>query len=242
MSAAPERRRPLLCALLVVLPLTLAAADAKNWIDQLLEFAGIAASPGAMKADSEPVSSGDIWIADLGGAAGRRLTSDGGYAWPVFMPGDRALLALRRGALVQLPLEGGASSSLIDTAGIRKLVGFNRQDRDRVLVLSPDPDHPLQVLSLAKQRLDPLPYDDRDPSQHRVLRNLEGQARVYDGLRLSVEQESKEELEGPRTWTEVYVSQTGGAPRRVSACECDNCGQPSLSDSGRLVVYVRQAR
>ncbi len=243
MPAGPERRRFLPLGLLAAFLFAAQAGHADNWLDRLLEFTGVAASPGAMKGDDERISGGDIWIADIEGRSPRRITLDpGGYTWPVFMPGDGALLALRGSALVRIPLDGGVPGPLFEVGGVRKLIGFSRQHADLVLALGSDRDHPLQVLSLAAKRLEPLPYDDHDPSQRRLLRHLDGQERKYDGTRLFVQEESKEEMEGTRTWTDVYASRDGGAPRRISACEGDRCGQPSLSRSGGWVVYVREAR
>lgn len=242
MRADLERRSVLTRALLLAVPLLAGrTAAAKGWLDEILEYTGIAASPGTMKGDSDAMPGGEIWIADLARETNRRVTPDGGYSWPVFMPGDTALLALLRGAAVEVPLSGAAPRTLGGIAGVRKLIGFNRQDHDRVLVLTADRDHPVQVLSIDQKSLQPLPYDDHDPSQHRLMRHLEGQERVYGDRRLYVREESKEDLEGVRTWTEVYASQGSGA-RRISACGGDSCGQPSLSASGELVAYIRTQR
>ena len=215
------------------------AASAESWLDRVLQFSGIAASPGAMKGDSDAPPAGDVWITDHAGGGVRRLTRDHGYRWPVFMPGDGALLALREEQLVRIPVDGEAPSPLFQVAGIRKLIGFDRQDPYSVLVLTVDRGRPMQVLSLNRKSSEPLPYDAQDPSQRRLLRHREGQERGYGNVRVYVREESREDLEGVRKWTDVYMSRADAAPRRITACEGNDCGQPSLSPSGGLVAYVR---
>ena len=63
-------------------------------VARLLSFLGISATPSQMKAP-DALTVGDIWIADAGRNARARLTSDGGYSWPVFDPGGQRILALR---------------------------------------------------------------------------------------------------------------------------------------------------
>lgn len=225
--------------LVVSLLLVVHAASAESWLDRVLQFTGIAASPGAMKGDSDASPAGDIWITDLASGGTRRLTREHGYRWPVFMPGDAALLALREEQLVRIPVDGGAPSPLFQVTGIRKLIGFDRQDPDSVLVLTVDRGRPLRVLSLNRKSSEALPYDAQDPSQRRLLRHLEAQERVYGDVRVYVREESREDLEGVRRWTDVYMSRADAAPRRITACEGNDCGQPSLSPSGGLVAYVR---
>src|SRR4029450_2674 len=47
----------------------------------VLKFAGISATPSAMKASEEDLT-GDLWVFDLTSSASRRITRSGGYRSP----------------------------------------------------------------------------------------------------------------------------------------------------------------
>ena len=98
-------------------------------VARLISFLGISATPSQMKAP-DALTVGDIWIADAGRNARARLTSDGGYSWPVFDPGGERILALRGSEVLEIPLAGGPPRRLASAAGITKLIGFERARRN----------------------------------------------------------------------------------------------------------------
>ena len=53
--------------------------------------------------------------------------------------------------------------------------------------------------------------------------------------------ETKEGLAGAVEWRDVYLKREGRDTVNVSNCDGVNCGQPSLSPSGRWVVYIKSA-
>jgi hypothetical protein len=124
------------------------AAPASELVGQLLSFFGISATPSQMKAPDVLVI-GDIWIVDASRDARTQLTRDGGYSWPVFDPNGARILTLKRTDLFEIPLDGGGARRLMPVPGIVKLIGFDREQADRVLVLRADPNAEIAILSLA---------------------------------------------------------------------------------------------
>ena len=65
--------------------------------------------------------------------------------------------------------------------------------------------------------------------------------RVYGDTKVYVRTESKSDMAGSVGWTDVYLKQGNNSPLNVSRCDGVNCGQPSLSNDGRQVVFVKAA-
>ncbi|HKX29091.1 MAG TPA: hypothetical protein VJ302_15460, partial [Blastocatellia bacterium] len=59
------------------------------------------------KQADEGAFAGDLWIVNLETRAARRITRTGGYRSPIFLAGDRKLLALKGEDLIEIPVEGG---------------------------------------------------------------------------------------------------------------------------------------
>ena len=137
-------------------------APASDLVAKLLSFFGISATPSQMKAP-DVLMIGDIWIVDVGRDARTQLTSDGGYSWPVFDPGAPRILALKGSDLFEIPLGGSGARRLMSVPGTVKLIGFDREQADRVLVLRAEPNAEIAVLALATGQVTALAYD-----QHRA--------------------------------------------------------------------------
>jgi len=54
-----------------------------------------------------------------------------------------------------------------------------------------------------------------------------------------VKRQTKQALSGTVEWTDVFRKMGSGEPVDVSRCDGVNCGQPSLSQTGRLLVFVK---
>ena len=207
---------------------------------RLLRFSGIADNPSTLKGP-EQGASGQIWLADIGSQRARGLTAEGGYRSPVFMAGRTNILALNGSDIVRLPVGGGAAQRLYTIKGISKLVGFNRDAPDQLLVLTEDSLAKPSVgwLSVKTGKILPIPYDPASSEDQRMLEHVRGWDRTYGGTRVYVDKLSKPSLGGrPVEWTEVFLKADAGKPINVSQGEDVDCGQPSLSADGRLLVFV----
>ena len=211
---------------------------ADSLLDRIMRVLGISATPSQMKGDSD-VSAGQIWIADLERDTRTALTTDFDYRWPVYESTGEAIVALRGESLVAIPTKNGQVKTLHDIPGVEKLVGFDGEDPDKLLVVLDKEAAPLALLSLKTGELTLLPYDPKSKEHRLMLSHVRGQERVYGTAHVYVKTESKLGLEGELEWGEVYLQQGESTPRDVSKGDGVNCDQPSLSPNARAVVYVR---
>lgn len=212
---------------------------------ELLAFLGISATPSQMKGPNDDGAAGDIWAVNLRSNARQQLTHDGCCRWPVFDPAGDRVLALSGETIVGVPLGGGSYQPVREVPGIVKLVGFDRESADRLLILHEVTQSQIEigVLSLSTGQIANIPYDPNSPVDRLVLAHLRGEERVYDDVRLYQKDETGLSLTGSLgEWTDVYLKQGQEPPRDISTCAGADCGQPSLSSDGTKVVFIRRSR
>lgn len=208
---------------------------------KVLRVSGIAQSPSTLKGPGDEVTRGTVWIADLASGRTRKMTSSGGFRSPVFVPKENDILALKGSNAVRVRLADGEVTNLFAVTGVAKLVGFSEDDADKVLVVSRDSSgHPgVAFLSISSGRLEALVYDAASSDDRHMVEHLSGWSRQYGETVVYVDQQTKSGLAGTLSWADVFLKQGGGAARDVSNCDGTNCGQPSLSADGKLVVFVK---
>jgi len=224
----------------VSLGLSLQKKKESFW-QRLLRFAGISATPSAQKAPDDGAIAGDIWLVRVDSADRLRLTNDGGYRSPIFLKGDKSILALKGHDVVKLAFTGGTPNRLFNLKAAVKLVGVNADDPDSILILLEGQDgHPvLGVLSLKSGQVTKMSPDGEDQEFRRALAHAQGWERVYGTTRVYVKNEVKNDLAGSLEWSDVYLKHSKTEPKNLSQSDGINCGQPSLSQDGRHVVYIK---
>jgi hypothetical protein len=75
-----------------------------------------------------------------------------------------------------------------------------------------------------------------------MVENLEGWTRTYGDKRIYVQRQAKQALSGTVEWSDVFLEGGGQDPVNVSRCDGADCGQPSLSADGRLLIFVKSDR
>lgn len=213
----------------------------QSFWQRLLRFAGISATPSAQKAPDDGATAGDIWLVRVNSSDKLRLTNDGGYRSPIFLTGDKSILALKGNDVVKLALTGGSPNRLFNLKGAVKLVGLNMDDPNSILILLEDPDrHPaLGLLSLKSGQVTEMSPEGDDREFRRALAHAQGWERVYGTAKVYVKTEVKNDLAGSLEWSDVYLKHSETEPKNLSQCDGINCGQPSLSQDGRHVVYIK---
>ena len=213
-----------------------------SFTEKLLKFFGISDSPSTLKAPGDEVTSGELWLGDLDSKTTRALTSSTGYRSPVFLAGTKDVLALRGSDVMQVLSGGGEGKRLYSVDGIIKLVGFGSEDPGKVLILlrGEAGGRPrVALLTVRTGAVTVVPYDPASSQDLQMVENLQGWARTYGDRHIYVKHQSKQALSGIVEWSDVFLKMGNQEPVDVSQCDGAQCGQPSLSEDGRLLVFVK---
>lgn len=207
---------------------------------RLLRFAGISATPGAQKAPGDEAVAGDIWLVQVNASEALRLTRDGGYRSPIFLAGDEKIIALKGPDVMELSVTGGEPKKLLCVKQVVKLVGANMDDPNSILVLIEDENRNpgLGLLTLHDGAVTKIPAEGSD-EYRKALTHAESWERVYGATKVFVRTEVKNDLVGVVEWSDVYIKQAGSPPKNLSRCDGINCSQPSLSQNGRSVAFIK---
>jgi len=212
---------------------------ADGLLNKLLRITGISATPSQQKAPGEEAT-GEIWISNVETGTRQKLGHENGFRSPIFGPKDEAVLAVKGGALWRVSLQTGAASKIHQIAGLTKLVGIDRHDSDKILVLiKADSTTEPALLSLATGAIAQISYDANSPNDRKLLNHLKGWERVYGDTMVYPRAQTRESVTGTVEWQDVFLKKDDAAPVNVSRCDGANCGQPSLSGDETKVVFIR---
>lgn len=212
-----------------------------SFTEKLLKFFGISDSPSTLKGPDE-ITSGDLWLADLDSGSTRALTSGAGYRSPVFLAGTTDVLALRGSDVMQIPSGGKEGRKLCSVSAITKLLAFRSEDPRTVLILlrGDAAGRPrVGLLALGTGAVTVVPYDLTSSQDLQVVENLQGWSRTYGDKAVYVKDQTKQALSGTVAWSDVFLKAGSRQPVDISQCNGVNCGQPSLSEDGRVIVFVK---
>jgi len=84
-----------------------------------------------------------------------------------------------------------------------------------------------------------VPYDAASNQDLQMLESLQGWSRTYGDKYIYVKRQTKQAFSGTVEWSDVFLNVGNREPVDVSRCDGANCGQPSLSEDGRLLVFVK---
>jgi hypothetical protein len=206
---------------------------------KVMRVLGVSATPGSLRSPNGEFD-GDIWMVTTStNPTKRQITRRGSYRSPVFDSGGTSLLALRGNSLVRVAIASGEAAEIRSVDGVEKLIGFNRDESDQLLIIA---NGAPRFLSIAKGQQVPIPYNANLRDDLAMLNHLRGWARDYGDSRVYVNHERKPALGGDLEWMDVYWKRNSANPVNVSECDGVRCGQPSLSPDGKNVVYIRAMR
>jgi hypothetical protein len=158
----------------------------------------------------------------------------------VFSPDGASLFLLRNDVLLKMPVEGGKPLQVVVVQGATKIIGFQRDNADELLMLLDNAAAPIGVVSLSRKAYRPLAFDGTLEGSEDMLAQIRGETRTYGRVRLLVRNQNRRASGGIIEWTEIYVQRDEGAPRQVSSCNGRQCRQPALSPDGASVAYIQQ--
>jgi hypothetical protein len=189
-----------------------------------LVFTGIGSLAGG-------ATTGAIWQVDIRTGERRRISHAANLAWPVPSPDRSTVYALRSGHLVRITVADGAEAPAGTPPNWRKLLGVLPDGT--VLGFVDDDPRPRPALLApggGRTELDP-PANEGERERNGIL--LQEGREYADGSRLEVRDSER----GGRG-RDVFL--IGGArPRNLTDCGDDFCGQPSRSQDGLGVFYIR---
>lgn len=205
----------------------------------LAGFFGMSQSPSQLRSGSgEPVV-GEIWLVTAAGGAKTRLTAEGGYSSPVFLPDGKALLALRDDVLARIEITGGAVTELARVPGVTRLVGIARERPDDLAVLAVGDGRPrIEILERSSGRRRPVRHDLQSSRDRLMLAYAEGDEREYGSVRVFIDEQST----SLRQWTDVFIQTAGRPPVDLTNGNGISSRQPALSHDGAVVAYVNIGR
>ena len=211
----------------------------ESLLKTLAGFFGISQSPSQLRSgDGEPVA-GEIWLVPAAGGAKTRLTREGSYRSPVFLPDDKALLALRDDALVQIDIHSGSVTELARVPGVTRLVGIARERPDDLAVLTLSDGRPrIEIFERSSGRRRVVPHDPQSSGDRLMLAYAEGDEREYGSVRVYTDEQRTAFLQ----WTDVFIQFAGQPPADLTNGKGINSRQPTLSHDGALVAYVNSGR
>lgn len=233
-----------LATLFTLVALGTASVHAEPLWQRLLRISGITATPSQQKAPEELETGGELWIAHLESRELKKLPVEAGFRSPVFTARGDAVLAVKDDAVWQIATRGNASPRKLHTIpGVQKLVGFDSDNGDNLLVLLERENQPsVALLSLASGALTVLPYDAGSSDDRKALNHLKGWERTYGDTLLFLRSQTRRTGGGGEVeWNDVFLQRGDGAPVNVSRSGGTQCGQPSLSPDKKEVVFVKAA-
>jgi len=193
-----------------------------------LALAGIGSLAGGTDA------AGAVWRVDIRNGEARRIGGAADLAWPVPSPNGQAVFALRGRQVVIITVGDGRETSVGAPADWRKLIGV-APDGTVLGFVEGDP-RPRPALLAPGGRLTalPAPADDGERKRNGLL--LQEMRDYADGVRLEVQDSER----GGRGRDIFLVA--GAQQRNLSDCGDDLCLQPSRSNDGNYVFYIRARR
>jgi hypothetical protein len=213
-----------------------------SFVEKLLKFSGISDSSETLKGVWDEVVTGEVWIADLETKSTHSLTPNAGYRSPVFLAGTEFVVALQGNDVVKISTAGGESKKLYSAGAITKLLGCGSEDLGKILVLmrgEVDGRPRVGLLTVNTGTIKVVPYNPSSGQDLQMLESLQGWARTYGDQRVYVKRQTKQALSGTVEWSDVFLKVGDQQPVDISQCDRVNCGQPSLSENGRLLVFVK---
>ena len=213
-----------------------------SFSEKILKFFGISDSPSTLKGPGDEVTSGELWLGDLDTKTTRPLTPIAGYRSPVFLSGTKDVLALRGNDVMRVSPSGGEGKKLYSIDSIIKLVGSGSEDPGNVLILlrGKAGSHPrVALLTVNTGAVTVVPYDPASDQDLQMVENLQGWSRTYGDQHVYMKRQSKQALSGTVEWSDVFLKVPSQEEIDVSQCDGAQCGQPSLSENGRLLVFIK---
>jgi hypothetical protein len=157
-----------------------------------------------------------------------------GQSCSTTLPKSDGILALKGSTIVRVSLKGGAPTKLYAVNAISKLVGFDQDNANELLILRENRSGQTEVglLSLGTGVVAPISYDPASIEDNHLLEHLRSWDRVYGDKSLYVKAQEKHTLSGIVEYVDIFLRVGNGQPLNVSNCD----GQTAVSRRFLLMV------
>ena len=199
---------------------------------KLAGLLGLPSAPTQMRSEDTNVS-GDIWTIPISGGTKVRVTTNGNYRSPVFVPDGKSLFALCGPTIVRVVLADHSVREVARAPGVSRLAGIVPDRPNDLVMLSDAGRQHLEVLDLISRKRNVVAHDPNDPEDALVLVYLASDAREYGDIRLAV----AEQHTSYRVWKDVFVKMGERPLMNLTNGQGTN-RQPALSPDKTLVAYV----
>ncbi|MGR9036189.1 MAG: hypothetical protein ACU83O_06320 [Gammaproteobacteria bacterium] len=218
-----------------ILPDQSSAEEGDSLLISLLRFTGISVNPNQMRG-SDSFTEGNIWLVDVGDekvSGPRKITQDYSYHTPLWMPGSQSVIAMKKKQLVRINPRGGGELILHKLTDDTGLLGFDKDNPNRILVLK---NSLPAVLSLQSGEITPVPYDKDNSDDLAVLDRLSSGFRDYGAAQVSIEELSKIDPQGHfKSFNTLRIRRDGNE----ISIDCPSaCSQPALAENGRQLLFI----
>ena len=212
------------------------ATAANSFLETILRFTGISITPNQTRGNNN-FNEGEIWLVQLGQSQvseSRKITHSKSYRTPLWIPGHHLLVAMKGKQLVQMDEQGNQEKALHTLTYDTALIGFDKNDPNRVLVLR---DSVVGILSLKNWQITPVSYDENNPKDRAGLDKLTNNSREYASAKLFVESKKEPKSQGGfNTFNTIRIETNGG---KNFAITCPwTCGQATLSENAQQLLYI----
>lgn len=226
----------ILTCIFTIPPFNLAMAEGGSFLDALLRFTGISVTADKVKG-VDGFMTGNIWwahIEETGSSQPRQITRDGTYHTPLWIPGSLAIIAMKGGNLVSINALDAGEKTLHALPDTTALLGFDKNDPDRILVLQ---EAQAGVLALTSGKITAIPYDKGNPEDRMGLDQLMSGYRDYGTAKVEIENQLRHDSRKKFQQSNTINIKQGN--NKIISISCPSaCAQPALAEDGRQLLFI----
>ncbi|MFZ2171241.1 MAG: hypothetical protein WAW61_16595 [Methylococcaceae bacterium] len=221
--------------ILTVLPVHRVMAEDDSFLAALLRFTGITATPSTVRGNDN-FTEGDIWLVQIGEAEAsepRKISRDGVYHTPLWIPGSQSILAMKGNKLVRLTTQGNEEKTLHNLTDNTALLGFDKNNPNLVLVLQ---ESLAGVLTLANGQITHLPYNKEKTEDRYRLDQLGSGFRDYGNAQVFIENQRRVDPQGHfKQLNTIHIK----LDKKNILISCSSaCSQPAIAEDRRQLLFI----
>lgn len=207
---------------------------------KVLRVLGITVVPSNTKSDEEGFD-GDICLTELPQGQTRCITQSGSFRSPVLLSEkEQKILAVKDNKVVLLAITGQVEKAFSNFT-VSKLVAINQENTSQVLLIYIDHNgqEAAGLLSWQTGQLTSISSSTGSEDDRKMMSHLRGWERLYGSSgEIRVYSEVRTSRQFGWRWREVLYQNSKGKTE-VTQCKPNRCGQPSLSEDSKFVVYIK---